>query len=517
MAIPKDVKKSKFVEVLTAEQTDRFDFTRGTQNLAINFANLAAAMGVSGTLQTLGEITAIPVLYQNAGVNYIRNILAGSGIAVDASPQNGVEISHNFTVDNSGVPVMINEGSSSPIFRSIEGGTGINVSGSGNSIQIATSGVPASTKTVIIYGIDDFPAPIAGVITLLDDTEYLLQNDVSSANRYVFGNNTVLSGADDTLITLEYTGAGTMLTAADKNIVIKNLYLVCTSGTLYNISSTTGFNRFRHYFGYVDCDNIGNLDNIGFCYLYSVIYFITTGGFSFTNNFAIVLFDTCSITIPSGTGNGFTLGTATFDFLTFDKGLFNINSTGYIISGLAGSANINANGLGVILNSKNFGTAAISDNITQYDDRWEAQLNSVIINSFDLVLATHAASTVTIAAAATPVIIGATWVTEDSHRFTTTAGGRWTYNGKGTHVSVTASISADIATASDNVSFFLYLNGVQITNSRITRLFAAGSIGNVVLIWDVELATSDYLELWVQNDDTNVDVNISKITMRIRS
>lgn len=227
--------------------------------------------------------------------------------------------------------------------------------------------------------------------------------------------------------------------------------------------------------------------------------------------------DTISLTIPSGTGNGFTLGTATFDSVTLDKFLFNISTSGYLISGLANSGNINAGGLGVINNTKSFGTATFSDNITSYDDRWEAQLNSDIINSFDLCLATHAGATIAIAAAATPVIIGATWTQQDGHRFTTTAGGRFTYTGKGTHVSVTASISADIAVASDNVSFFLYKNGVQIANSRAQRYFTAGSIGNLVLVWDIELSTSDYLELWVQNDDTNVDVNIARIVMRIRS
>ena len=517
MAIPKDIKKSKFVEVLTAEQTDRFDFTRGAQNLAINFANLAAAMGVSGTLQTIGEITAIPVLYQNAGVNYIRNILAGSGIAVGVSPQNGVEISHNFTVDNGGVPVMINEGSSSPVFRSIVGGTGITVGGSGNTIQIASSGTPASTKTIIVYSIDDFPAPIAGVITLLDDTEYKLQNDVSSANRFVFGDNTVLSGADGSLIELEYTGSGTMLTSIDKNIKIKDLVFRCDSGTLFNISSTTGDDYFRMYICNVYADSIGLFDNMAVLYIYNVNFFITNEGFEFTGNTPVALFDTVGITIPSGTGNGFTFGTATFDFFTVDKLLVDISTTGYLFSGLANSGNINAGGLGVVLNSKNFGTATPSDNISPYDDRWESQLNSRLINSFDLVLANHAGATIAIAAAATPVIVGATWVTQDAHRFTTTVGGRWTYNGKGTHVSVTASISADIVTATDNISFFLYLNGAQITESRITRSFTAGSIGNIVLIWDIELDTSDYLELWVQNDDTSVDVNIASITMRIRS
>lgn len=517
MAIPKDIKKSKFVEVLTAEQTDRFDFTRGTQNLAISFTNLAASLGVSGTLASLGEITAIPVLKQIAGVNYIRSLLAGSGIAVDVSPQDGIKISHNFTVDNGGVPVMINEGSSSPIFRSIIGGTGINVAGSGNEIQISNTEIPESTQTIVVYSIDDFPAPVAGVITLAADTEYKVQNDISSSNRFVLSDKTILGGADGWLTTLEYTGAGSMLTATDADVSIKEIYLSCPSGTLYNISSTTGYHRFKHINGNVDALNIGNLDNLGYVYCYNVVYFLTGNGFTFSNNFAIVLIDTCGITIDSGTGNGFTLGTATFDFFTIDKGLVNVNTTGYVISGLAASANINTGGLGVVVNSKNFGTSIVSDNITSYDDLWEAQLNSRLINSFDLCLATHAAATIAIAAAATPVIVGATWLEEDTHRFTVAVGGRFTYTGKGTHVSVTASISADIALASDNVSFFLYKNSVQITNSRAQRYFTAGSIGNLVLIWDIELATNDYLELWVQNDDTNVDVNIAKIILRIRS
>lgn len=517
MAIPKDIKKSKFVEVLSAEQNDRFDFTRGAQNLAINFTNLAASLGVSGTLASLGEITAIPVLKQIAGINYIRSILAGSGIAVDVSAQDGIEISHNFTVDGGGVAVMINEGSSSPVFRSFVGGTGINVSGSGNTIQIATSGVAVSTKTVIVYSIDDFPVPVAGVITLLDDTEYQLQNDISTANRFIFGDGTVLSGSDGALITLEYTGTGAMLTAADKDIKITDLILTCSSGTLFNVTSSTGLHIFRHYNGSVNCQDVGLLDNLFICYFFNLIFNISGDGFTFTNNTTVFLMDTISINIPSGTGNGFTLGTATFSSFTLDKVLFNISTSGYEISGLAGSGNINAGGLGVINNTKSFGTSTFSDNISPYDDRWEAQLNSNIINSFDLMLATHGGATIVIATAATPVIVGATWTTEDAHRFTGTAGGRWTYVGKGTHVSVTASISADIATATDNVSFFLYLNGGQIANSQVTRSFSAGSIGNVVMIWDVELATNDYLELWVQNDDTNVNVNIDTIKMRIRS
>lgn len=517
MAIAKDVKKSQFIEVLSNETTDRFDFTRGSQNLAISFVNLAASLGVSGTLSSLGEITAIPVLQQIGGVNYIRALLAGSGIAVDVSPQNGIEISHNFTVDNGGVPIMINEGSSSPIFRSIEGGTGINVSGSGNSIQIATSGIPASTKTVVIYGIDDFPAPVAGVITLLTDTEYKLQNDVSSANRFVMAENTVLSGADGSLIELEYTGSGTMFTASDVNFKIKDIILRCDSGTLFDMSSSTGAHRFRQYTCNCYCNNIGSIDGMGVVYFFSVVFLVTTQGMTFSNNNNVVIFDTSSFTIASGAGNAIDLGTATFSVFTIDKAISLLNTSGYFLTGLTGSGNINANGLGSIINTRNLGTSPLLNNISPYDDSWEIQLNSEVMNSLDLCLMTHGGATVAITALATPAIIGATWTEHQAHRFTTTAGGRFTYDGKGTHVSITASISADIVTATDNCSFFLYLNGAQITASRVIRSLTAGSIGNIVLIWAVELETSDYLEIWVQNDDTNVDINIYSATVRIRS
>lgn len=517
MVRARDVKKSNFIEVTSTESSDRFDLVRNNQNFKIARDNLIADFGVSGPLQTLGEPTATPVLSVSGATNYIRNILSGAGILTSISPQNGVKIDHRFNIDKTGVPIMINEGADSPTFRSLLAGSGINVAGAGDNIQISVSATPVSTKTINVYSIDDFPTPVGGIITLEDNTEYLLLNDVSSVNRYVFGADTVLSGSDSTLISLEYTGTGNMLTITDVDSKIKNLNLVCSSGTVFDVSSTSGLNYFRLFNSIIVCDEIGSFDNIGVMLLFSVNFFATTDGFYFYNTNSVAIFDTIGITMLSGTGSAFNLGTAIFIYITFQMSLFEINTTGYVISGAASSANIHSTGLGVVVNNRNFGSATFSDNISSYDDRWEMQLNSNIINSFDLQLITHGSGTIAIAAAATPVIIGATWTEQDAHRFTSTAGGRFTYNGKGTHVEVTCSISADIALASDNISFYLYKNSTQITASRVTRLFSAGSIGNIVLLWDLELATSDYLEIWVANDDTDVDVNIYTITLRIRS
>lgn len=512
----RDVKKSEFVAVTDSQSTDSFDFVRNGQNLRMTQEDLILALGVSGPLQSIGDPAGIPVLSVSGGVNYIRNIIGGPGVMTSIGPQNGVKIQQNYNVDKGGIPIMINEGSDQPTFRSISGTGGIAVSASGDEVSIS-AGTPVSQKTVQIYEIGDFPTPVGDAITLEDDTQYLVQNDISSSYYYVFGENTVLTGADGTLVELEYTGTGSMINAVDKNMKIRDIILRCDSGDLYDISSTTGLHFFRHITGNCYCDTMGTLDNVGAVIIDNVSYNCTTTGITYNGNFVVCIHNLSSINISSGTGNGVDLGTATFTTLQFNQAFGQINTTGYVLVGLPNSGNINPGGLGTIINSKQLGTANSFSGVTPYDDLWEMQNNADVPNSFDSCLVTHGGGTITITTIATPVIIGATWTEQDAHRFTTTAAGTFTYTGKGSHVAVDASITADIVTGIDNVSFFLYLNGVQITASRVTREFNAGDPGNVTLVWETPVETNDYLQLYVQNDDATADVIITTLTLRIRS
>lgn len=514
----RDIKKSDFPLINSSRSTDTFDLIRNNQNFRIAQADLVSDFGATGTITTRGEATAVPVLTIIADVNYIRNILGGSGVRVSLSPQDGIQLDHNFTADNTGVPVLTNTAAASPTIRSLQAGDGISISGAGGIIQITATDAPESSKTVFVYDINDFPEQVSGVITLLDETEYRLQSDVSSAYRYVMGSNTVLSGADRDLVTLEYTGAGTMITAADVSCKVKDIGLACDSGTMFEVSSTTGLHNFLVTDSLVTCDNVGTFTDLLSLYIKdSTFNPIYTEGFQLFGNFSVVVFDSVGIVIPSGAGNGIDFGTCVMEYFTADKILLNTNTTGYSLVGAADSANISATGLGLVINSRNFGTSDVSLNIYPTDDRWDFSHNTRAPNSYDAMLATHAGATIAIAAAATPVIVGATWVTHKTSRFDTVIGGRWTYTGIGTSVSVTATITADLATGIDNVSFFLYKNGVQIADSVVTREFDAGNPGNLSLVWDETLDTNDYLELWVQNDDTNVDIDIVNATMRIRS
>ena len=518
MTRDRDIKKSDFIEVSSSQATDYLDLVRNGQNFKILQSVLVNDFGVSGPLSTLGEVTGTPVLKVISDVNYIRNLIAGSGVLLSDSPQDGIEIAHNLDVDKTGVQIMINEGAAQPTIRSIQAGTGISVAGAEGIIQIATSGSPGSTKTIQVFTEDDFPDAVLGVITLAGDTEYRLQNDVTVTSRFIMGENTVISGADRFLISLTYSGVGTMFTSIDKNIKFRDICLKCSLGTMFDVSSTTGTHVFRFLSGGVECLNVGTFTGLEVFLLRNCRFNDVAGtGFVFAGAFSVVLI-TISILITSGAGTTmFDLASATFGVLILDKVLFDVSSTGYCLSGLASSGNINVGGIGVLTNIFQEGSSDILNNISPYDDRWEMQFNSQIPNSLDLILATNAGTTVTIATASTPVIIGATWVAHNSYRFSGTAGGRWTYNGKGSHVALNASISVDIPTGVDEVSFFFYLNGVQEANSIITRKVDSGNVGNLSMIWELEMETGDYVEIWVQNDDTNVNVIIENAIMRIRS
>lgn len=516
MTRARDIKKSDFVAVSAFQAGDYIDIVRNGQNYKVSQSDFLASLTALGSLSSIGEVAAIPVLKQVATANYIRAILGGSGITTSLSTQDGVEISHNFNVDQTGAAVMANETAVQPTFRSIVGGTGITVAESGDIIQISESGTPGTSKTVFVYQESDFPTPVSGVITLAGDTEYRIVNDVSTASRFVMGAGTVIQAPDDRLITLTYTGSNTMITALDNSCTIKGIKLSCTSAQAFDISSTTGDHEFIFTEGTVDCDTVGTIDELNLTFFRSISFIAATDGLAFSgtnSTFYCKIFD---FDITATGAKAFDLGSATFLAIAIGDGIFILaDATSYCIAGLANDGNIAAGGFASITTTQQFGSGTFLENISPYDDLWEFALNPNAVNSTNLALATHGGATITIAASATPVIVGATWTAQANHRFTITSGGRFTYTGKGAHLDITASISVDLASGIDDISFFLYINDVQVAASQITREVNSGDIGNMSLIWSYDFATDDYVELWVQNDDTTANVIIENIIMRI--
>ena len=74
-----------------------------------------------------------------------------------------------------------------------------------------------------------------------------------------------------------------------------------------------------------------------------------------------------------------------------------------------------------------------------------------------------------------------------------------------------------MASVEDNIAFVLYKNGAQVTDSVVYSTINATSPKNISLVWHDLVENGDYFELYTANIDANVDVVVTRVTMRIRS
>ncbi len=511
---PRNIKKSDFIakEATGLVDSDTFDFVQNGTNFKISLAELVKKFGAIGTLVQIGDATGVPVLVVDGTNNQIRNIIGKSGIVASVSASDGIQLDHNFTVDATGVPIMSDATATSPTLRSIRAGTGVSVAAINGAVQIALSATPVSNKTVIVNEMADFPTAATGVITLEADTLYFITNDLTTSDRFVLSADTVVAGSDGTLIELAYTGSGVMFTSLNNSNKLKDIILTASSGTLFSVTGT-GAEVFQINNCRVACDTIGVVDAMFVASFSSILWNVTTDGITFLNNNSVIAFDANVVAIAAGTFVD--LGVSTTGGFSFVNSLGTIPSGATFISGAPDSANITAGGLATVLNTRAQGAGTPLAGITPSDALWEFAFNNGIVNSINSLLAHHTGGTVVIAASGTPVKIGATWTFSHESRFTGNADGTFTYVGKGSHVNLVASVTADIPSGVDDLTFYFYKNGIQEANSGVLREFDSGDPGNISMVWQMDLETDDTVSVWVENNDTSVNVIIEHILVSI--
>ena len=132
-------KISDFVTKSTVEAGGYLDYIVNGSNFKISYTNFVSGLGVTGTIVQEGAVTGTPVLDVNGTVNNIRNIENGSGVNANVSSENGIVLSHNFTANADGLPILLNATAASPTIASIVAGSGISVTAvNTNGIQITS-------------------------------------------------------------------------------------------------------------------------------------------------------------------------------------------------------------------------------------------------------------------------------------------------------------------------------------------------------------------------------------------
>jgi hypothetical protein len=246
-------KKSDFVAQDTVLANSFMDYFVNNTNYRISYQNLVAGLGVTGSIVTTGSASGSPVLEINGTVNKIRNIENGSGVITSVSATNGIKISHNFTANADGLPILLNTTADSPTIASIVAGSGISVSavntsgikitsiadeinaqvsmhGNATATVIATTNTPVKVAGTFVVGeVSTFTADNTGKLTYTGSTTATVQV-VASVTLDVVGTNQDL--------TVQFYKNGISLPAAKISRTVTS-GSAGNVGLFYNVSMTS--------------------------------------------------------------------------------------------------------------------------------------------------------------------------------------------------------------------------------------------------------------------------------------
>jgi len=512
------IKKSKFVGIQNIPADTTFDFVTNNENRKITIADLLTALGVTGSIIQVGDALCVPILDDQGSIKGIRNLKNGFGIFIEINDDNCVEISTDFSFNDDGTALVDDPLASSAVFRSLVAGSGINIVGTPGEIQISVTGIPASTKTVVIAVKADLPPPVAGVINLVADINYLFTADVDIGTDRLVLNGNLISAADSSLIQLTYTGVGVMITDIGNASKITKIKLSCPTGTLTSIQGG-GTGIFQMLDMTVkDCLSIGTWDALRGSQMNNVSFdSLPTTGLLFTGAHGIFLATGNLVNLSAG--KFLDLGTATFDGFSLTTSFPFIDSGATMVSGLAASANINAGGFATIQDVIQSGAGAALSGITSDDNQWQFALNNTIPDTRpDALTSFNTPTDTVIATVNTPVLVTGVWTLEPTiSQFIVTAGGRLTYTGV-KNATLPISIAATIESVSGtnkDITIHLFKNGVIVPNANGKNKVSSNDPKSTSIMWQLEFAPTDFIELFIENNSDNVNLTVNKSSIRI--
>lgn len=210
-------------------------------------------------------------------------------------------------------------------------------------IYYATGGAwTLPTNIKVIKSVSDFPAAVAGVITLEDNIAYFISGSVSIGTDVLqCGVKSSLIGTNRSSDILTSTTTGTMITVpSGKNLRCVNLTIGCANGTMFSVTSaslaliesviTTTANMGSIFspvtFTMRNCIVIGT---------------VITNGFTFAGT-STGDFTTFESVLQNNAGTLFNFGTAIFRAISISRNTIICNAGQTLFSGTAGGANVTA-------------------------------------------------------------------------------------------------------------------------------------------------------------------------------
>lgn len=373
----------------------------------------------------------------------------------------------------------------------------------------------------------DFPTQDATTITLEATVPYITAASFAISKRFVCQDGSSFLGRSVDAHVVTFTGSGAMFTGVDVGFTIRSVALKPGTGNqIFDFKETVG--GTKKFISSLVEDREGALKWGTFEKMQLVEIFNSSNlpstsigdGIEVKGATTVVSIDRFGLFSTSATFKGVDLGTAVVTIPEISN-LFMIAPAGaFGISGLANNGNVPVGSLAMVTGSEFLGGMTDLENITVDDTRWSFQNNTPTRDTFaDALLSVRNNVTETVISAAnTPVIVNATWNLDRSSLFTTTTGGRATYEAERDLIAP-IDIGAGLISAGGgaiDVTLYIAINGTIVTQSGIKISISGSSAQTLSIPWQELLTEDDFVEVFVENNTNTTNIIVEYATLRAR-
>tara|TARA_R110000803_G_scaffold13482_1_gene37876 strand:- start:23264 stop:24532 length:1269 start_codon:yes stop_codon:yes gene_type:complete len=377
------------------------------------------------------------------------------------------------------------------------------------------------STAVIVKDSTDFPAPASGIITLMDNTTYIIDGIVTITDKITFGAGNSIISLDANSNELNYTGVGVMFTTDNNSVHITNVSLRCATGTLLSLTDTAPLKESVIELARVqvrECDHVGTITDVKqFRYYQNVYEDIKTTGHVFAGDIEQIYCGQTDFVNNSLTPT-YDLGTVTSDliwFVDYQANLTNAAST--LITGLADNGNLNAGGFGQVIVGLHLGAGTPFVGVSPEDSEWyfQALNDTPATQSVALLSLDGGVAETVISGVDAPVKVNAVWTINKDSLYTVDTNGRSTYTpSRRVSGSIDVVLGVKSVTGNADAAIYIAINGVVVTPD-IPVAVTINKPVELSTIWNHDFMQGDYVEVFVANETNTNNLVVTSGIIRV--
>jgi hypothetical protein len=374
----------------------------------------------------------------------------------------------------------------------------------------------------LVKSISDLPTPSGGVITLNSGWVYEV-NGAITIPYSINLNGAEIYGYDHEEDQLIYSGTGNFIISTEGG-ALERLTIATTSAagkTLFDLSDATKSKVIKIRDSYViGWGSIGTISG------HFIVYMDLLG---FMNNLDGITYDSVEdlfimkqLWFSSNSGTYITLQ-GTFDDVTINGGLFEVSSGSVgldVTSTPTIETTAHASGGITFAGAGTYVLPIATATSPSFTKKWEVEGAGIITEKDETATGAiyiNTPATTTISAQNIPTKVNGATTATNLFRFDTNGqSNRLRYIGTKTRffqINVTFSLQGG---KNDIYAFYIYKNGVRVPSIYVLNKISNNDVGAASMTGTVEMATNDYLELWVEDLNDNGDCEINAMNFIVK-